>query len=164
MKFATGADAPKGSAVVRQGGGSIRASGWYVRTGNRWRETARQLTGGADTAALPLYGDSGDDTTALAPGEADDVVRVDASAIYRGVRFEIGRLWDAAGQRVRGEVPADAAEITALLFRHGPDDREIADAVPGATYHDPRGSNGGVSVRAPVADLTEYTEVIQRIR
>ncbi|MFH8251274.1 hypothetical protein ACH3VR_12960 [Microbacterium sp. B2969] len=141
---------------------AIRGTGVYVRTADGWFASARAMKPGHAYEDLALYGDFGDEDSPVPISEAREIVMVWSEALYRGFWFGLGSVWTADGTRVRCPSAPGTPDRFGALFYDGPDN-DIVASLPGAEVHNPRGSNGGITMLVRLDDLQGYRETLEPV-
>lgn len=144
----------------------IRESAFWVRSQGRWSMSNRGFRAdsriSADDRIDVFTGADGNETVQLFAAQVEAVCGVDAFAEYEGYWLGLGSLWTADKVRIRRAVPASEPDCFALLWVDLDDSSpwEQIRELPGAVFHDPRSSNGLVSIMVRVSDLTDYREEV----
>lgn len=141
---------------------ALRPSGFWVLSASGWQPTPFILIPGESYPGIAVHTGEGDTTVRLRLSDVRAMELVESRVLHEGLWFSLSGLRTDTGAVLRRAASADEARLSAFLTYDGPEiDR--ARALPGATYHDPRGGNGDVTVTIPLSRIDDYRETVTAI-
>lgn len=141
----------------------VRVSGTWVETEDGWFAATHQIRDGDTDPEIFLYDHEGTRHRQVSPADVRRIEGVDSEGLYGGHWIPLVSTWTSEMSRVRKCLDRDDDRYLAMLFFDSGPERGAIAALPRAEVHDDRTSNGGISLLMPLAELTDYREVVTPI-